>query len=166
MALTSSGVSGQPDFGAGARAGLWLGREDALLAFATSLGMGGLSGRTVTSDGIGRVRYGARFLGELDAGLGLSFKPVRVMVGGFGQLGSVLVEGLDGDELYSSQRWLWAVGPLARATVAIGPLVLGARVGAGFALRRESYRIEPRGVVFSVPSVALSAALEVGVALD
>lgn len=166
MALTSSGVSGQSDFGAGARAGLWLGRDDALLAFAASLGVGALSGRTVASEGIGRVRYGARFLGELDAGLGLSFKPVRVMVGGFGQLGSVLVEGLDGDELYGSQRWLWAVGPLVRATVAIGPLLVGARVGAGIALQRESYRIEPRGVVFSVPSVALSAALEVGVALD
>lgn len=166
MALTSSGVSGQPDFGAGARGGLWLGRDEAVLAFAASVCAGALSGRTVASEGIGRVRYGARFLGEVDAGLGLSFKPVRVMVGGFGQLGSVLVEGLDGDELYGSQRWLWAVGPLARVTVAFGPVLVGARVGAGFALRRESYRIEPRGVVFSVPSVALSAALEVGVALD
>lgn len=159
--VVSNGVSGQLDLGAGARVGLELGPNDQPFRFTASLSGAGLTGRTMSSDA-GRVRYAARFLGELEAGAAFLWKALRVQVAAFAQLAPVFLEGLDGDDLFTSQRFLWALGPSARVGLQWGPWQLGVRAGAAIALRRESYVIDPTGLVFGVPAVAFAGAVELG----
>lgn len=160
-ALASSSVSGLLDGGAGGRVNLVLGRSDQLLRFCASLGAGLLAGRVVSAE-VGRAHYPARFLAELDAGAGLSWGTLRVHLGAFVQLAPVWVEGLDGDRLLASQRWLWAVGPRGGLAWNLGGWVFAVRAGVGFGLRLETYVVSPRGPVFSVPLASFSGALELG----
>lgn len=160
-AWLSTGVSGQVDLGAGGRVGVNVGRVEQPLRFHASLGAAGLTGRTVTATP-GSVRYATRLLVELDAAGGFSWRWLRARFGGFVQLAPVFVEGLDGDTRSTSQRWLWAVGPLGFVGVEFSGWQVGLRVGVGVALRQESYVIVPRGEVFSVPGASVTGALEVG----
>ncbi len=160
-AWLSTGVSGQVDLGAGGRIGVNVGRVNQPLRFHASVGAAGLTGRTVTATP-GSVRYATHLLAELEVAGGFSWRWLRARFGGFVQLAPIFVEGLDGDIRSTSQRWLWAVGPLGFAGVELSGWQVGVRVGVGVALRHESYVIVPRGEVFSVPAASVTAALEVG----
>jgi hypothetical protein len=159
--VLSSGVSGAIDLGAGGRVALDVGPRGQPLRFTFGLAGAGLTGRTVTSTA-GSARYAPRFVGEVELAASWVASILRVQVGGFAQLAPVLVQGLDGDEVFSSQRFLWAAGPSARVAFLLGQWSVGLRAGAAFALRLESYVIDPNGLVFGVPPVALTGGLEVG----
>lgn len=157
----STGVSGQADVGAGGRVGVNVGRVDQPLRLHVALGLGGVTGRTVTATP-GRVRYATHLVSELDVGGGFSWRWLRARFGGFVQLAPVFVEGLDGDVRSSSQRWLWAVGPVGFVGGELAGWQVGLRAGVGVALRTESYVIAPGGEVFSVPAASVTGALELG----
>lgn len=157
----STGVSGQVDVGAGGRVGVNVGRVDQPLRLHLALGFAGLTGRTVTA-APGRIRYATHLLSEVDVAGGFSWRWLRARFGAFGQLAPVFVEGLDGDVQSSSQRWLWAVGPVGFVGAEFSGWQVGVRAAVGVALRTESYVIAPRGEVFSVPAASVTGALEVG----
>lgn len=159
--VLTTGLSNQPDFGGGASLEVALAAPLTLPSFVGRLSVAGVGGRTITNDQ-GSVEYLAHLAAELSAGAGLELGVLRPELGLAAQLTPVLLRGVGADEVSSSQRWLWALGPEARLTLKLGPwrVALGAALTAN--LRRERYVIDPNGVVLTVPDWFVSGGLELG----
>ncbi|MBX7097305.1 MAG: hypothetical protein K1X89_06320, partial [Myxococcaceae bacterium] len=159
--VVTTGLSAQPDLGAGASVELALSAPGVLPLFVGRIAMAGVAGRGISASA-GSVEYLPHLAAELSAGAGLELGPVRPELGLAAQLTPVLLRGVGADEVSSSQRWLWALGPQARVTLRLGAwrVALGGALTAN--LRRERYFIDPNGVVLTVPDWFLSGGLELG----
>lgn len=157
----ANNVSATFDLGAGARAQLYLGNQEGRWRAVLGLGAGGLSGRLVESVN-GRARYAPRFVGELEAGAGLGWRWLHLALTVAARLEPLFVEGLDGDVTSSALRALVSVGPALSLAFGFHDVQLGVRASVPVSLRQERYLIEPRGEVFSVPSLGLTVSLVAG----
>lgn len=122
------------------------------------------TGRTVSATA-GTVVYAFHANGQLESGLGRRFGIIRPELLASLHLTSVTLRGQGADEVYASTRWLADVGPRARVSAFFGAWEASLAAGVGASLTREQYRIDPDGVVFTVPPIAFSAGLAVGRAL-
>lgn len=122
------------------------------------------TGRTVSATA-GTVVYAFHANGLLESGLGRRFGIIRPELLASLHVTSVTLRGQGADEVYASTRWLADVGPRARVSAFFGAWEASLAAGVGASLTREQYRIDPDGVVFTVPPVAFSAGLAVGRAL-
>ncbi len=122
------------------------------------------TGRTVSATA-GTVVYAFHANGQLESGLGRRFGIIRPELLASLHVTSVTLRGQGADEVYASTRWLADVGPRARVSAFFGAWEASLAAGVGASLTREQYRIDPDGVVFTVPAVAFSAGLAVGRAL-
>lgn len=122
------------------------------------------TGRTVSA-AAGTVVYACHANGLLESGLGRRFGIFRPELLASLHVTSVTLRGQGADEVFASTRWLADVGPRARVSAFFGAWEGSLAAGVGASLTREQYRIEPDGIVFTVPPVAFSAGLAVGRAL-
>lgn len=156
LATTVTG-SADPSFGLSANLAVPAG---VLLLSARLTGTGGL-GREISNTN-GTVLYRSHFTGQLELGPAMEFGRVRPeLTVGLRAVGAQL-SGRGADEVSSSTRVLFEVGPRARVVVSLAEWELAGAGGVSASLTRERYLFQPQGVVFSVPAFAAWGQLSVG----
>ena len=161
LAELSTTITGALDPAAGLMADLSTPPLVGALVWVNRLAVTAGSGRTVTSTP-GSVAYAFHLNGHLETGFGWRFGVLRPEVLAALHTTSVRLQGQGADEVYASSRWLADVGPRARLSVFLGAWQVSLSGGAAASLTREQYRIDPDGVVFTVPLWAFSSGLSVG----
>lgn len=161
LAELSTTITGSIDPAAGLMAELSTPPFVGALVWVNRLAVTAGSGRTVTSTP-GSVAYSFHLNGHLETGLGWRFGMLRPELLAALHTTSVTLRGQGADEVYASTRWLADVGPRARVSVFLGAWELSVSGGAAASLTREQYRIDPDGVVFTVPLWAFSTGVSVG----